>query len=78
MEESSLILAELQRIRVLLSRFVVFVAVFSLLIVLPALALVSLASWAVVRPMDPADKAAFQQMEREADAAIESMRRALR
>lgn len=38
MEEPDLILAELQRIRVVLSRFVVFVAVFAILVVLPTLA----------------------------------------
>lgn len=41
MEESDLILAELQRIRLLLSRLVVFLAVFSLLVVFPALAWLS-------------------------------------
>lgn len=52
-----MILAEVQRIRVLVRRFIAFVAAFSLLVVLPAMALLCWASWLVVSPANMLTKA---------------------
>jgi len=62
MEESDLILAELRRIRVLLTRLVVFVALFLLLVVAPVLGWLSWVGYAwTLKPLDLSSKSSVAE-----------------